>query len=95
MEEPEWLATDPEHSCYFLRSNPVQLLTFVATRKLRLVYFDGSSAANGYSGTMDSQDILVWRKIRSDKVFEEKERVREACKWGKQYGIDGFVRSVG
>lgn len=94
MEDPEWLATDPEHSLFFLRHAPVRLITFVATRKLRLIYFDGSSAANMESGTVDSQDMLIWGRPRSDRIFKDRKRIRDGCNWGKQYGIDGFVRWV-
>lgn len=86
-EGPEWLAADLEHSYLF----SAQLVTFVATRKLRLVYFDGSSAAKADFGTMDSQDILIWGKISKDKVGEEKYRIQEACEWGRKHEIDGFV----
>jgi hypothetical protein len=93
MDEPEWLATDPEHGYVFcLRRGDCHLLTFVATRKLRMAYFDGSSANNMETGTLDSQDIMIWGKVMPDKVYEEQERVIEACKWGKKYGLDGFVR---
>lgn len=67
-------------------------MSFVTTRKLRLAYFDGSSASNMASGTLDSQDIMIWGKVMSDKVWGEGERIKAACKWGKQYGLDGFVR---
>jgi hypothetical protein len=93
MSEPEWLATDPEHSYVFCRGD-CHLLSFVTTRKLRLAYFDGSSASNMESGTLDSQDIMIWGKVMSDRVWGEQERIDEACKWGKKYGLDGFVRHV-
>ena len=97
LDEPEWLATDPEHSYVFCRS-ACQLLSFVSTRKLRLAYFDGSSASKLGSesfGNFDSQDILIWGKVRPSKMWSERERIADACKWGKEYGLDGFVRFVG
>ena len=71
--------------CYFY--------TYVTTRPLRLAYFDGSSAAKvDHSGTMDTQDIVIWGKVRPDLAGEELVRIRELCKWGKQFKLDGFVR---
>jgi hypothetical protein len=93
FDRPDWLATDPEHAFVFCR-HVCQILTFVATRTLRLAYFDGSSAAKMPSGTMDSQDILIWGEVKPDKWFEEFSRITDACEWGKKYGLDGFVRFV-
>jgi hypothetical protein len=93
LDSPEWLATDPEHSHLFCQGT-CRLLSFVATRKLRVAYFDGSSASKLGFGNLDSQDILIWGKISPDKVWAEYERITSACKWGKQYGLDGFVRFV-
>lgn len=89
---PEWLATDPEHS--FLFCNGVcYLVTLVATREMRLVYFDGSSANKLNTGTLDSQDILLWGEVDNDKdPWNEGPRFEYLCAWGKPYGIDGYVR---
>jgi len=46
------------------------------------------------SGTMDSQDILIWGEVRPDRYWDELKRIADACNWGKQYGLDGFVRYV-
>jgi len=91
FDTPEWLATDPEHS-YFLCFDVCQLLGFTTTRKLRLAYLDGSSAAEMPFGTMDSQDIMMWGEVRPDRYLDEIWHLRDGCKWGKQYGLDGFVR---
>jgi len=65
----------------------------VTTRSLRLAYFDGSSAAKiEDSGVMDSQDIVIWGKVRPDMIWNERVRIEELCKWGKQFELDGFVR---
>jgi hypothetical protein len=61
-------------------------------RDLRLLYFDGSSAAKMKDGPMDSQDIIAWRQLQPDKYFSERERIRALCDWGRPYGLDGFVR---
>ena len=41
---------------------------------------------------MDSQDVLTWGEVKPDWIFEERKRLNDLCEWGKQYGIDGFVR---
>ncbi len=64
----------------------------VSTRELRLAYFDGASAGKTHTGTMDSQDLIVWRRVEPDKWMSEGERIRALCDWGKQFGLDGFVR---
>ena len=65
----------------------------MTTRSLRLAYFDGSSAAKVmFSGVMDTQDIVIWGKVRPDMAFNELVRIQELCKWGEQFKLDGFVR---
>ncbi|KAJ4470955.1 hypothetical protein J3R30DRAFT_1142612 [Lentinula aciculospora] len=87
----EWTATDPEHSFQFCK-RPCWHLTLVTTRPLNILYFDGSSAVKMHGGSMDSQDILLWGERRADRVFSEEERLEQLCKWGRQFGMDGFVR---
>ena len=87
----DWVATDPEHAFYFCRGT-CHLYTYVVTRPLRLVYFDGASAAKVISGALDSQDIVLWGKARPDKVWDESARIKELCEWGEQFELDGFVR---
>ena len=95
---PEWTSTDPEHSYFFCFVTPEDpgcwQLTLVTIRPLRVLYFDGSSAAKFPGGSMDSQDILIWGEVKPDWIFEEYKRLSDLCEWGKQYGIDGFVRFV-
>ncbi|RDB25964.1 hypothetical protein Hypma_006274 [Hypsizygus marmoreus] len=70
---PEWLATDPEHSYLFCRTfvrnstaDGCWHLTLSTTRTLRILYFDGSSAAKMGGGPMDSQDVLLWGRVREE-----------------------------
>jgi len=79
--ELEWLATDPEHAFYFCLGM-CHLDTYVTTRTLRLAYFDGPSAAKMMeSSVMDTQDIVIWGKVRPDMAMNEPVRIRELCKW--------------
>ena len=87
----DWLATDPEHSLPFCGVK-CYLYTYVTTRPLRLAYFDGLSAALASSGALDAQDIVIWGKVRPDMTSDELVRIRELCKWGEQFKLDGFVR---
>lgn len=97
---PEWTATDPEHSYLFCRSAPTSdgsssgcwHLTLVVTRPLKVLYFDGSSAAKMYGGSMDTQDIVIWGEVKPDWTFSERTRINELCEWGREFGLDGFVR---
>lgn len=89
---PEWLATDPEHS-YLFCNGACHLMTFVATREIRLVYFDGSSAGKLNTGTLDTQDILTRGKVDDNQIiWNESGRLKDLCAWGKDYEVDGFVR---
>ncbi|KAF8645849.1 hypothetical protein AX16_007507 [Volvariella volvacea WC 439] len=93
---PEWTATNPEFSHNFCRTHAdvegCWHLTLVAVRPLRILYFDGNSAAKLDNGPVDSQDILLWGKAKPEWVFEERRRLEELCGWGKKFKIDGFVR---
>jgi hypothetical protein len=65
----------------------------VTTRPLRLAYFDGSSAAKVMSsGVMDTQDIVIWGRVRPDMARKDRVRIQELCKWGERFKLDGFVR---
>jgi hypothetical protein len=88
---PEWFAFDFEHAFLFGIS-PCYVISVQAKRDLRLLYFDGASAAKMKDGPMDSQDIVAWRKPRPDKFISERERIKALCDWGKPFGLDGFVR---
>lgn len=89
---PDWLAFDFEHSYAFCHGD-CWVVTMVATRDLRLAYFDGSSAAKVKTGSMDTQDLVIWNEVRPDIGFAEWERIKALCDgWGKKYNLDGFVR---
>ncbi|CAE6456757.1 unnamed protein product [Rhizoctonia solani] len=89
---PDWLAFDPEHSIIFARGSESRLFTFVATRPLYILYFDGSSAAKLASGAADTQNLLAWGRTGNQTFSEERALIDDLCKWGKPFGIDGYVR---
>ncbi|KAJ7052576.1 hypothetical protein C8F01DRAFT_1221901 [Mycena amicta] len=92
---PDWVATDPEHSYMFCRGQTdtgCWHLTLVAARTLKVLYFDGSSAAKMRDGPMDSQDIVGWGQVTPERYFDERQRIIDICKWGKPWGVDGYVR---
>ncbi|TFK69314.1 hypothetical protein BDN72DRAFT_840683 [Pluteus cervinus] len=95
--EPEWTATDPEHSRVFCRGfgSDCWHLTFVATRPLKVLYFDGSSGAKMEGGPMDTQDYVAWNASHPEWVIDEKRRITSLCDWGKKYQVDGFYRMEG
>ncbi|KAG6328520.1 hypothetical protein ID866_10569, partial [Astraeus odoratus] len=94
---PDWVAMDPEESTFFC-NNPHEEgcwhLTLSTTRPLKILYFDGSSAAKLDSGCMDTQDVMIWGKILPERTFMEIQRINALCQWGEQYGLDGFVSEV-
>ncbi|KAG9314903.1 hypothetical protein JVU11DRAFT_4011 [Chiua virens] len=67
-------------------------LTFASNRHLKVLYFDGSSAAKIPNGTLDTQDLLVWGVPGSGELSEETSRIQDLCKWGREFDVDGFVR---
>ncbi|KAF9460356.1 hypothetical protein BDZ94DRAFT_1311611 [Collybia nuda] len=92
---PDWVATDPEHSYHFCRGREdvgCWQLTLMTTRPLNVLYFDGSSAGKMEGGPMDSQDMLLWGKVTREPIYEEVRRINELCDWGREFGLDGFVR---
>ncbi|KAI5992053.1 hypothetical protein EDC04DRAFT_2872817 [Pisolithus marmoratus] len=95
---PGWTATDPEHSILFCRNlvseNGCWHLTLISTRPLKVVYFDGSSAAKAPFATMDSQDIIAWGDVQPSWPLEEMDRIEDLCKWGREYDVDGFVSEI-
>ncbi|KAJ3503502.1 hypothetical protein NMY22_g18230 [Coprinellus aureogranulatus] len=92
---PEWVALDPEHSYTFCiaqkKGDPCWHLTLATTSPLKLLYFDGSSAAK-IRGSLDSQDIIAWGKVIPERTTDEASRIRDLCRWGGKYGLDGFLR---
>ena len=61
-------------------------------RPLKILYFDGSSAAKTPLGTMDTQDLVAWHEIRPHREFMEIQRLQDLCTLQQEYGVDGFVR---
>ncbi|KAK0198084.1 hypothetical protein F5146DRAFT_1157592 [Armillaria mellea] len=93
--EPQWVATDPEHSYVFCRGNTTTgcwQLTLVVTRALNVVYFDGSGAAKLVNGPLETQDIVAWGHIAPENIREEHKRIADLCTWGQKFGVDGFLR---
>lgn len=68
------------------------MVSVQAKRDLRVVYFDGLSAAKRKDGTLDSQDVLLWGRPEPGKYYSETERLESLCDWGRPLGLDGFVR---
>ncbi|KAH7924178.1 hypothetical protein BV22DRAFT_1091365 [Leucogyrophana mollusca] len=94
-DHPDWLATDPEHShafCHGTTQAGCWHLTLATTRPLRVLYFDGSSAAKMMGGPLDSQDIVAWGKVRPERTYNERQRIADLCAWGHQYSLDAFIR---
>lgn len=95
--QPQWTALEVEHS-YILcgMEHPETLgcwhLTLAVTSPLRVLYFDGSSAAKMQGGSMDSQDLVAWGKIQPKRYFDEWDRILDLCAWAKDRNIHGFVR---
>lgn len=84
---------DPEHSYFFCEGQQrCWHLTLATTRPLKVVYFDGKSAAKIPSGPLDTQDLLAWGESRPDLMWDEERRIKDLCSWGKHLGVDGFVR---
>ncbi|KIM81237.1 hypothetical protein PILCRDRAFT_505623 [Piloderma croceum F 1598] len=95
----QWFGFDAEHSYNFgggWRSPPMGhrvLYTYTATRPLRALYFDGFSAAKTPEGTLDSQDILLYGEVEDWRhPHDDYDRGALLCEWGKEFGIEGFVR---
>lgn len=77
------------------RGGETQLLTYVASRPLRVLYVDGQSAALGESGWLDSQALLIYGNVTEENrgwSFSEYERARALCELGDDWGFDGVVR---
>ncbi|KAH7922886.1 hypothetical protein BV22DRAFT_1037011 [Leucogyrophana mollusca] len=92
---PEWTSTDPEHSIIFCRGasdTGCWHFTLTTTRPLKVLYFDGSSAAKTEYGTMDTQDLVAWGEMKPEWMYDERRRIDALCKWGEGHALDGFVR---
>ncbi|GKZ36776.1 hypothetical protein AbraIFM66950_007973 [Aspergillus brasiliensis] len=74
--------------------------TYRSKRDLRLVYFDGQSAAKSLKGTLDMQDIVLRNATLFDGSPAEGDNLRadDLCalardQWDNR--VDGFIRMVG
>lgn len=104
----EWIAFDYEFSYSFARfsrsfkqpSNILDnlpfaernhLLTFRTLRPLdKIIFLDGASAAK-LTPEMDQQMILS-RQHNISAPVHEAVAAEEICKWGKSFGLQGFIR---
>lgn len=68
------------------------LNTFVATRTLKVLYFDGFSASKGNPGSLDLQDLLAFGTVPGPPGFRDWLIAGRLCDWGQKLGIGGFVR---
>ncbi|KAG9016103.1 hypothetical protein FRB93_011577 [Tulasnella sp. JGI-2019a] len=88
-DTPEWVSFDPEHSYLF----GSRMYTFQVSRPLKVLYFDGSSAAKMPSGPIDTQEILLYGELEEDMGWrKEGQHITDLCEWGKEFGLDGFLR---
>ncbi|KAF9236706.1 hypothetical protein BU15DRAFT_76666 [Melanogaster broomeanus] len=90
---PEWTAVDPEHStcfCGFEFEKRCWHLTLATTRPLKVVYFDGTSAAKAVRGVIDTQDVITSVITGPHWIVREQQRLKVLCEWGEGFGVDGF-----
>ncbi|KAG1865218.1 hypothetical protein C8R48DRAFT_601582 [Suillus tomentosus] len=91
----DWVSVEPDHSMLFCQG-PIETgcwhLTLAVTRPMRVLYFDGNSAAKILEGTLDTQDLLAWSEMKPEWVRNEERRIKDLCKWGQKHGVNGFVR---
>ncbi|KAJ7865351.1 hypothetical protein B0H14DRAFT_3107448 [Mycena olivaceomarginata] len=76
---PEWTAIDPEHSfpfCGAWNGNDTSNMCW----QLTLV------------ATRPKVDLLVWGKVDPERRRDEWGRINALCAWGRDFGIDGYVR---
>lgn len=67
-------------------SSDTFLWTYTASRDLRVLYFDGMSAALGDTGMLDTQEVLLARRggvVGGRGWFDDYERLRSLCVWAK------------
>ncbi|KAG8740881.1 hypothetical protein FRC10_003796 [Ceratobasidium sp. 414] len=68
-------------------------MTFTTIRTLRVLYFDGASAAKLTTGSLDTQELLVdFGEQSRNRTFDDRRRMAMLCEWGKDKDIDGYVR---
>ncbi|KAG2116597.1 uncharacterized protein F5147DRAFT_815244 [Suillus discolor] len=69
-------------------------LVLTVTRPMKVLYFAGSSGAKLLEGTMDTQDLVAWSGMKPEWVKNEEQRIKDLCKWGQKYGVNGFVSEI-
>ncbi|KAG2050765.1 hypothetical protein BDR06DRAFT_959941 [Suillus hirtellus] len=93
----DWVSGKPDHSMLFCQG-PIEIgcwhLTLAVTRPMKVLYFDGNSAAKIPEGTMDTQDLVAWSEMKPEWVWNEERRIKDLCKWGEKYGGNGFVSEI-
>jgi hypothetical protein len=57
-----------------------------------MILLDGSSAAKTRTGEMDQQFILSEGELSNNPFVDEREAAEKICKWGSNFGLDGFIR---
>ncbi|KAG1754551.1 hypothetical protein EDB19DRAFT_1626144 [Suillus lakei] len=91
----DWVAIEPDHSMIFCRGavkTGCWHLALTVTQPMKVLYFDGNSAAKLHEGTMDTQDLVAWSEMKPEWMTNEGQRIKDLCKWGQKYGVNGFVR---
>ncbi|KAG1883302.1 hypothetical protein F4604DRAFT_1879022 [Suillus subluteus] len=74
----DWVAVEPDHSLIFCRGSietGCWHLTLTVTRPMKVLYFDGNSAANLPEGTMDTQDLVAWSEMKPEWLDNEEQRI--------------------
>lgn len=70
--------------------------TFVTTKALNLIYFDGSSAVLTSMGTLDSQAAFLHEQVNlhpgNQYTYDEDQRALDVCERIASFGIDGMMR---
>jgi len=68
------------------------LHTYKAARDLRLLLPDGQSAAKGFGGALDTQDLVLIMDTKLPDGFVEYERAEALCQLAKAHNLDGIIR---
>ncbi|EMD40586.1 hypothetical protein CERSUDRAFT_121303 [Gelatoporia subvermispora B] len=95
---PEWFAFDSEMSYGIMAGMGGQtfMFTYQTNRPAKIIYFDGMSAALSMSGWLDSQEVFLRGKGKNNgedyTPFDEYGRAANLCRWGLEYGIEGYIR---
>ena len=70
--------------------------TYVTTREVKLLYFDGQSAVLSTYGTLDSQTALLRQHVLKEPgnefIYNETARGHELCALAHDMHVDGIMR---